>query len=62
MKKYVVVFNVNLSGVEQEVSKLLNDGWRLAGGISMAYQHEHADHGHVPGHLTFAQALEKDIS
>jgi hypothetical protein len=59
MKKYIIVANVQTSEVEREVSKLLNEGWKLAGGISMTYKHEHSDHGHVPGHLTYAQALEK---
>ncbi len=51
---------MQLTVVETEVQKLLNDGWKLAGGISMAYKHEHSHtHEHIPGHLMYAQALEK---
>ncbi len=61
MKEYKVVFNAQLTVVEQEVNKFLTQGWKLAGGITMAYKHEHgAGDEHIPGHLVFAQAIEKE--
>ena len=61
MKNYKIVSNTQFTVVETEVTKLLNEGWALAGGVSMVYKHEHDDHGgHTPGHLVYAQALEKD--
>ena len=60
MKKYTIVSNVEMTVVEIEVSRLLNEGWKLAGGVNMVYKHERTEHAHLPGHLVFAQALEKD--
>lgn len=61
MKQYKVVINTQLTILEQDVNKLINEGWKLAGGITMAYKHEHGQSGeHVPGHLAYAQALEKE--
>ena len=57
MKQYIVVSNPEINELEKAVSKLLNDGWRLAGGVSIAYKHAPAEHVH--GHILFAQALEK---
>jgi hypothetical protein len=57
MKQYIVVSNVEINELEQAVSKLLNEGWKLAGGVSIAYKHEPAEHAH--GHILFSQALEK---
>jgi hypothetical protein len=57
MKKYKVVSKNELSELEAEVTKMLNEGWQLAGGLSMAYKHEHSDHGHIPGHLVYTQSL-----
>jgi hypothetical protein len=58
MKDYVVITYAELAIVEKEVRQLLNDGWTVAGGISMAYKHEHGHHGeHVHGHLVYAQAM-----
>jgi hypothetical protein len=59
MRSYKVVTHKDISELEKEVSALLNSGWTLAGGVSVAYTHEHAGHEHVPGHLVFAQSLEK---
>ena len=47
--------------MEKEVTDLLNEGWNLAGGISVAYKHEHNESKHVPGHLVYAQAMVKEI-
>ena len=62
MKEYKVVSHTQLTVLEQQVSALLNEGWKLAGGICMAYKHEHSDipDVHLPGHLAYAQALEKE--
>ena len=61
MKNYKIVSNIQFTVVEMEVARLLNEGWVLAGGVSMVYKHEHNDHDeHIPGHLVYAQALEKD--
>ena len=59
MKKYIVVYKDQLPEIEQEINKLLNEGWKLCGGISMAYKHEHSGQAHVPGHIVYAQAMEK---
>ncbi len=60
MKEYKVVFNTQLTVLEQEVNRLINEGWKTSGGISMAYKHEHgAGKEHIPGHLAYAQAMEK---
>lgn len=60
MKKYRTVLSAHLSELEAQVTQHLNEGWQLAGGISMAYQHEHSEGRHVPGHLTYIQALIKE--
>ena len=62
MKQYKVVTNARLEVLEQEVNILINQGWKLSGGIAMAYKHEHSHSpgSHIPGHLTYAQALDKE--
>ena len=61
MKEYKVVFHTQLTVLEQEVNNLINQGWKLAGGITMAYKHEHGTGDeHIPGHLAYAQAMEKE--
>ena len=61
MKEYKVIVNTQLTVLELEVNKLINEGWKLSGGISMAYKHEHGTGAeHIPGHLAYAQALEKE--
>jgi hypothetical protein len=57
MKEYIVISETEVKEMELAISKLLNEGWRLAGGISIAYKHEPAEHMH--GHILYAQALEK---
>ena len=57
MKEYVIVSDKDARELEKAVSKLLNEGWKLAGGLSIAYKHEPTEHTH--GHILFAQALEK---
>lgn len=60
MKEYKVVLNAQLTVLEQEVNKLLNEGWKTTGSIAMAYKHEHSTNNeHIPGHLVYAQAMEK---
>ena len=60
MKQYIVITNPNQEELGVEVTRLLNDGWSLAGGVSTAYEHRHGIHGeHIPGQLVFTQALEK---
>jgi len=60
MAEYVIVSHAETIEVEKIVKKMLNEGWKLAGGISMAYKHEHSLHNeHIPGHLVYAQALVK---
>lgn len=59
---YSIVSDADLEFVEEEVNRLLDEGWQLAGGIAMAYKHEHSHTGkHVPGHLEYAQSLVKII-
>ena len=60
MKNYSVISANEIKDLENEVNNLLNQGWKLTGGVSVAYKHEHAEHKHVPGHLVYTQALEKD--
>jgi len=62
MKEYKVVSGTQLTVLEKEVNALINQGWKLSGGIAMAYKHEHSDtpDEHIPGHLAYAQALEKE--
>ena len=57
MKEYIVISNELLIELQNEVSKNLNEGWMLAGGVSVAYKHEHIEHVH--GHLVFAQAMQR---
>ncbi len=59
MKKYIVVSGSHIAELEAEVSRMLNEGWELVGGISSAYKHEHAEGRHIPGHLQYAQAMIK---
>ena len=61
MKQYKIVSNTQPTIVENEVSKLMNEGWTLAGGISTVYKHEHGtNEEHIPGHVLFAQAVQKE--
>ncbi|MCD6013051.1 MAG: hypothetical protein K0Q79_2913 [Flavipsychrobacter sp.] len=60
MKKYMVVSGSDIQELETEVTRLLNEGWELAGGISAAYKHEHGEGKHIPGHLAYAQAMIKE--
>ena len=61
MKQYTIISGASASEVETQVAKLLNEGWKLAGGISVAYKHEHSGgQGHIPGHLEYVQALVKE--
>ncbi len=57
MKEYIIVSHAERTIVEAEVSRRLNEGWQLAGGVSMVYKHE--PEAHVHGHLVYAQAMEK---
>ena len=57
MKEYIIISNEQLKEVEKEVSKRLNEGWVLVGGVSLSYKHEHVEHMH--GHLVYAQAIQK---
>jgi len=59
MKKYQIISNDDPKEVEMEVSRLLNEGWQLAGGASVAYKHEHTEGKHSPGHLVYVQAIVK---
>jgi hypothetical protein len=60
MTDYKIVTNTQHTVVEAEVKELLAEGWKLAGGISVVYKHEHGEHReHVNGHLVYAQAMEK---
>ena len=59
MKLYRIISYKEIAELEKEVVTLLNAGWALVGGIAMAYNHEHSDH-HIPGHLIYVQALEKN--
>lgn len=59
MKKYIIISDSEPEVVENRINELLEQGWQLAGGLSMAYKHEHTEHGHIPGHLVYAQALVK---
>ncbi len=60
MKKYTIVTNSKIMELESEVNRLLNEGWQVAGGISMTYKHVHSEQGHLPGHLEYAQALQRE--
>ena len=60
MKKYRIISANEARDLETEITKLINEGWQLAGGVSVAYQHEHAEGRHIPGHLVFSQALVKE--
>ncbi len=59
MGKYKIISGPDLSEVEKQVNELLEQGWKLAGGISLAYKHEHNGQEHIHGHLEYAQAMEK---
>ncbi len=63
MKDYIIISHSETIEVEKDVRKLLNEGWKLVGGISTSYKHEHAatsEHKHIPGHLVFSQAMIKE--
>ncbi len=58
MTEYIIVSDERPEEVAKQVSKRLNEGWKIAGGIAMAYKHMHEEHAH--GRLVYAQAMEKD--
>lgn len=57
MKEYKVISSDLLIELQKEVSKNLNEGWTLAGGVAVAYKHEHREHVH--GHLVYVQAMQR---
>lgn len=59
MKEYKIISDAQHTVVELQVQKLLNEGWVLAGGVSLVYKHEHGGHEHIPGHVVYAQAVQK---
>lgn len=60
MKQYTTIIRSDLKEMDYEVAKLLNEGWKPVGGVSMAYKHEHGEGRHIPGHLVYAQAMLKE--
>jgi hypothetical protein len=59
MKQYKIVTASDPERLSAEITDMMDKGWQSAGGVSVAYQHMHSDHGHVPGHLVYAQAMVK---
>ena len=59
MQQYVVIDNAHLDILQREVNEKLAQGWKVSGGIAVAYKHEHSNN--VVSHLVYAQALVKEI-
>ena len=57
MKEYKVITGDHLIELEKEVTKNLNVGWTLAGGVAVAYKHHHIEYVH--GHLVYVQAIQR---
>lgn len=51
MKKYVILHGFSAEGLEEKVQESVNNGWELAGGVSVAMHEEYE---------VWAQAMVKE--
>ena len=59
--EYLVVREMNRTDLEREVAKLLNEGFKLAGGIALAFDaHQVSPSGVREGQRIYCQALIKE--